>query len=417
MIETSLERDRAVLQRQIGMVTGVIAAVVTVANSVDRVAYDGYTVSQLLTSWVILALVLTAAVQLWTIVGRPSIARPVQAGVFLVTGLLSLVQVDVGNLNSALFAGIGYILLLEFGYLARNALLKTTVYLTIYALSSLAVMVWVNRDAAPTIVAIVLGNVCVILIGVSLVRFRFRRHRRREQELEQVVQARTQSLQRRMEESERLRGDLQESLEEKNLLLNELHHRTKNNLQLVSSVLNMETRRLSDPAAVAVLTDGMHRVRALALAHEHLYGSDDLKHVDLETYTRSLLADIWESVAGPNMQLGVNFRESMPVDLDFAISFGLVLNELVANSAKHAGAGREETRVLVEVRREAGELQVTIRDNGPGMPQPVDLVNPKSTGLKLVVGLVGQLDGSVTVSNDEGTRWELHFHMGDRANG
>jgi two-component sensor histidine kinase len=206
---------------------------------------------------------------------------------------------------------------------------------------------------------------------------------------------------------------LQASLREKEVLLKEVHHRVKNNLQVISSLVNLQADALDDPAARAVLREVTLRVRSIALVHEKLYQSADLARVDFSEYAKSLLSYLWRAYAveGAAITLSLDLAPIfLPVNL--AVPCGLILNELAGNALKHAFTGRSGGDVAVSLRAVgSGDLQLAVRDNGTGVPPGLDWRQTSSLGLRLVQMLAGQLGGAVELRSTGGTEFVLTFPL------
>ena len=217
------------------------------------------------------------------------------------------------------------------------------------------------------------------------------------EELERRVAARTAALQR--------------SLAEKEVLLREVHHRVKNNLQVISSLFNLQSRDLTDPATLAVFRESQHRIRAMAMIHEHLYRSTDLASVDLAQYVRSLGGALEAAYRSRPDQVKLVFAlESVTLAIDQAVPCGLVLNELIANAFEHGFPGDREGSVTLHLRRERGDVVLVVADDGVGLPPGADVRAQPSLGLRLVTTLVEhQLGGEVTVESGPGARFAVRF--------
>ncbi len=222
--------------------------------------------------------------------------------------------------------------------------------------------------------------------------------------LEQRVAERTAAL---AESEQHLRA----SLAEKEVLLKEIHHRVKNNMQVISSLVDLQADRLEDGAMRSVLQDVTHRVRSMALVHEKLYQSADMARVEFAEYAQSLLNYLWR--AHGSVASGVRLALDMePVSLSVnaAVPSGLILNELVSNALKHAFRGRTGGEVAVSLRGGAdGGVCLRVRDNGTGLPPDLDWRQADSLGLRLVQILAGQLRATVEVSGGEGTEFAVTF--------
>jgi len=212
----------------------------------------------------------------------------------------------------------------------------------------------------------------------------------------------------------RRKAELKQSLHEKEILLKEIHHRVKNNLQIISSLLMMQSRTIEDPVQQQAFSESVQRVRSIAMIHELLYGMDSLVTVDLGTYTQNLAAALRLTLA-PLARIEVHV-EPVEVRVELAMPVGLILNELMTNAFKYGVVsaspnpqlgGRTEADVVVELSRTEDELRIIVADNGPGMPDDFDLAQAQSLGLTLIHALVRQVRGKLEVSNKDGARFEL----------
>ncbi len=206
-------------------------------------------------------------------------------------------------------------------------------------------------------------------------------------------------------------GKIRASLREKEVLLKEIHHRVKNNLQIVSSLLYLQAARTEHPGAVSALTESRARVRSMALIHEKLYQSPNLASVDMGEYTRSLVSDLQHSHRTENnsIRLTVDIGE-ITLGITEAIPCGLIINELVSNAVKHAFPKGREGEIRIRLVRESTKhIVLTVSDNGVGFPESVDFRNSPSLGLTLVNSLVQQLDGSIELDRRDGTAFTITF--------
>jgi two-component sensor histidine kinase len=199
------------------------------------------------------------------------------------------------------------------------------------------------------------------------------------------------------------------SLHEKEVLLKEIHHRVKNNLQVISSLVSLQAGGSRDETIRQVLNEVSYRVRSMALVHEKLYQSSDLAHIDFADYLRSLLSFIWRAhgsgASGVRLKLEL---EPVALPVDTAVPCGLIVNELAGNALKHAFTGRKQGEVTVSLRKRAeGGIRLGVADNGNGLPAGLDWREAKSLGLKLVQMLAGQLDAAVEVESRQGTCFEI----------
>lgn len=204
---------------------------------------------------------------------------------------------------------------------------------------------------------------------------------------------------------------LRTSLHEKEVLLQEIHHRVKNNLQIITSLINMQVRRLKDDSARETLEQCQHRVQAIALVHEKLYQSKTLASVSLPDYIRSLAGDILRSAGVPmtSVSLDITIADiALPIDL--AIPCGLILNELVTNALKHAFPGGQQGCIQIRCERiDPNRLQLVVADDGVGLPAHFDIRRCQSMGLQLVSTLAQQLNAQLEVKVGGGASFQLSF--------
>lgn len=204
---------------------------------------------------------------------------------------------------------------------------------------------------------------------------------------------------------------LKTALAEKEVLLKEIHHRVKNNMQVISSLVALQAKHSPDVSIRAVLREITHRVRSMSIVHEKLYQSADLARVDLSQYVRTLLKYLWRAyeTESARIQLILDL-EPVALAVDAAVPFGLILNELVTNALKHAFRDGGQGEVSVSLRSNIhGRVRLSVRDNGEGMPEGYDWREAQSLGLRLVQMLARQLRASIEVSRCAGTGFTVTF--------
>ena len=239
-----------------------------------------------------------------------------------------------------------------------------------------------------------------------------------------------------LELAERKRAEtlVQASLKEKEVLLKEIHHRVKNNLQIISSLLYLQSKKIKDERTLEMFQESQNRVKSMALIHEKLYQSPDLARVDFAEYVRNLTSYL-HRLYNPNIgviKLKINVEDIL-LDIDMALPCGLIINELVSNALKYAfpagelddPPGGPEDEIRIELRVDSDNdlpttpgdskepashnLTLIVADNGVGLPQNLDFHNVESLGLQLVNSLVNQLDGAIELHRNGGTQFELKF--------
>ncbi|MCC7237231.1 MAG: PAS domain S-box protein [Bryobacterales bacterium] len=211
---------------------------------------------------------------------------------------------------------------------------------------------------------------------------------------------------------------IEQSLREKEALLQEIHHRVKNNLQVVSSLLGLQSRQVADEEIRRAFRESQNRVHSMALIHERLYQSEDLSKIDCQEYADQLVGHLFRSygVSLSRVKLEMDFGgERMPMAL--AVPIGLILNELLSNCLKHAFPLGRNGEISVRLdRQQDGKLCLRVSDNGVGLPKNVNLWNARSLGLRLVRILSEQMGAELNIRSEGGTCMELVF-QGQSATG
>jgi len=202
------------------------------------------------------------------------------------------------------------------------------------------------------------------------------------------------------------------SLKEKEVMLKEIHHRVKNNLQIIASLLNLQTGYVKDEKYKKMFLESQNRVRSMALVHEKLYKSKDLSGIDFSEYINGLMSDLYSAygITQNEVALAVDvLKDKIPIDI--AIPCGLIINELATNSFKYAFKDKKgKGRISITFKRDdSGLYTLEVGDNGPGIGRDVDLKTAPTLGLQLVDALVGQLDASIRISNEGGARVIIEF--------
>ncbi|HYX16920.1 MAG TPA: PAS domain S-box protein [Nostoc sp.] len=201
------------------------------------------------------------------------------------------------------------------------------------------------------------------------------------------------------------------SLKEKEVLLKEIHHRVKNNLGIVSSLLQMQCRRTQDPLVTAILRDSQNRIASIALVHEKLYRSEDLADIDFAQYIPDLTTHLFDSynVSSSQIQLKIQV-DNASLDIETAIPCGLIINEVVSNALKYAFVGNRRGEIEVKFYQESeSNLTLIVRDNGVGLPKNFDSKKAKTLGITLIQGLVKQLRGKLEIGSHQGTQFKITF--------
>jgi PAS domain S-box-containing protein len=211
---------------------------------------------------------------------------------------------------------------------------------------------------------------------------------------------------------------LRDSLEEKEVLLKEVHHRVKNNLQIISSLLALQARETTDPANRRMFEESQGRIRSMALIHEQLYQSGELARINFAEYARRLCEHLVDSTAEVQQRVRLNLAvEPIPLPLNCAIPCGMILNELISNALKHAFPGDRGGEIQVQFTFNDGRNCLTVRDNGVGLDPAAAKAKSGSLGLKVVDALVKQLGGRLTIENHAGAAFTIEFATEAPTNG
>ncbi len=204
---------------------------------------------------------------------------------------------------------------------------------------------------------------------------------------------------------------LQDSLKEKEILLKEIHHRVKNNLQILASLLNLQKRSIEDPKVAQLFEDSKNRVYSMAMIHESLYQSKQLNQVNLAKYLQDLVGVLAQSydIQSKQIRFLVDI-DAIDVNIETAMPCGLIVNELVTNAIKHAFPNLDQGQVSIECRSiPNGQILLTVRDNGVGIPVHVDPNEASSLGLRIAKNLARQLKGTIELDTSNGTCFSLKF--------
>jgi len=228
------------------------------------------------------------------------------------------------------------------------------------------------------------------------------------QELENRILQRTEELEQEIMHRKTAEAAISASLNEKEILLREIHHRVKNNLQIITSLIRLQKQQITDPTTQDVLHDSENRIRSMALIHEKLYRSKDLTSIDFTDYIRTLSSGLINSYAADphRIRLVIDIKD-LSLDINTAIPMGLIMNELVANALKHAFPDDRRGEVTITGRNTPAGIFLSVQDNGVGLPEGMDWRNTSTLGLHLVITLIKQVKGSVELNSTGGTAFEM----------
>ena len=215
-------------------------------------------------------------------------------------------------------------------------------------------------------------------------------------------------------ERNRAEQQIKQSLKEKEALLREIHHRVKNNMAVVSSLLSLEAGKIKDATVRALFDESQRRVRSMALVHEKLYMTKDLSSINFQDYIKSIVSEIISLYRINTSAITTEINiEGVELDLESAVPCGLIINELLTNVFKHAFPDDRSGILSVHFSKSDGTYTLAIKDNGVGLPEGFDYNGESTLGLRLVKVLAGQLGGTLQIKSDKGTEAVVTFKIPD----
>ncbi len=235
--------------------------------------------------------------------------------------------------------------------------------------------------------------------------------RKAHDQLEVRVEDRTRALSEEIIERKEAQDNVKASLKEKEVLLREIHHRVKNNLQVISSMLSLQAGTETDDRSLKALEESQRRVKVMARIHENLHQSDDLTSVDARDYLNIVVEDTIASGGHDAQRMSSRLDvDDIVIDVDQAIACGQIVSELLSNSLKHTFPNGQSGNIEVSLhRRDGGRMELTVADDGKGLPENFDLRRVETLGIRLVHALTMQLSGVVDVDGSAGTRVQITF--------
>jgi two-component sensor histidine kinase/ligand-binding sensor domain-containing protein len=267
----------------------------------------------------------------------------------------------------------------------------------------------------------------LIITTLVIIHDRTRKIKKHNKILENRVADRTKDLDIKINElnqeiveRKKVEEKVQASLNEKEVLLKEIHHRVKNNLQIISSLLYLQSKSITDKATLGLFVDSQNRIKSMALIHEKLYQSKDFARVNFNEYAKGLVDHLKKSYGKKDNSINcyVNIDKEINLNLDTAICCGLIINELMTNIYKYAfpadwvseKSGEEELKIEINSTKSEGKFyNLSVIDNGIGIAENLDVSNSTSLGLKIVKSMVDQLEGSIEISRNGGTHFIIKF--------
>jgi len=205
-------------------------------------------------------------------------------------------------------------------------------------------------------------------------------------------------------------SELLAALQEKELLLREIHHRVKNNLQIISSLLNLQIPYIKDNESIEFFKESQNRVKSISMVHEKLYQSKNIDKIEFGEYISNIVTNLFQTYDVNQDIIEYNScLDNIKLNIETSIPCGLIITELVTNSIKHAFLDGKKGKIWVKLQSEGEKYNLIIKDNGIGFPEDLDFRNTESLGLQLVALLVDQVDGSVELNRGNGTEFEIEF--------
>jgi len=208
----------------------------------------------------------------------------------------------------------------------------------------------------------------------------------------------------------RYEDKISEALGEKEMLLKEIHHRVKNNLMIISSLLDLQSSYINDTESQGIFKESQNRAKSMAMIHERLYQSTDLKNIGFNEYITTLANDLYRTyVKDPGSVDLILEIEDVKLDINVAIPLGLILNELITNSMKYAFPEGKKGKITIVFHKKEDEFLLKVSDNGVGFPEDLDYKNTDSLGMQIVNNLTRQIDGELELDRTEGTTFKITF--------
>jgi two-component sensor histidine kinase len=204
--------------------------------------------------------------------------------------------------------------------------------------------------------------------------------------------------------------ELTELNQQKEMLLKEIHHRVKNNLMIISSLLNLQSRYIKDKESQEIFKESQNRAQSMALIHQRLYQSTDLKNIDFKEYITTLANDLYRTYVDDTSRVSLTLNiDECRIDINTAIPLGLILNELITNSMKHAFPGNEKGTINIDFKKNDDKYILIVSDDGVGFPEDLDYQKTDSLGLQLVNNLTDQISGELELDTTRGTTFKITF--------
>ena len=403
----------AFLQRQVAISVGVTSILLAAVSFVRLIAFFGDTLLQALLDPNVILVVIVGMVFLLTTLKTGKAGRIVQVATCYLVACGTAVDISGGDLTSTVYLIAAMMLATEYGILTDRP----------HAIIGSSIVVYIGIFFGATYIRIgaILASVHLLIIAgavafvfVAIIRTRLEQVKNRENELETKVAQRTEGLRREVKRRAELEDSLRETAirsqrlaSERALLLHELHHRTKNDLQLIASMIRLHGEDDKNSTKQDLLVAAEDRIMAIALVHEYLYSSEELSAIGLANYLDGLIAHMRSAHSGAQIAIEQEINTDLSVGIEPAIHLGLAINELVQNSRKHAFPNGRKGTVIIAVKEIDENLQLVLSDDGIGMGDTSKALQSGSVGIEIVKGLAAQLEGEISVQSDGRTTWTL----------
>ena len=234
----------------------------------------------------------------------------------------------------------------------------------------------------------------------------------KEQTRAKVAEETNRLLKKEIDQRKQFEEKVKRSLQEKEVLIKEVHHRVKNNLQVISSILNLQSTYVTDEKTLDILKESQNRIKSMSFIHESLYRNKDFSNINFKEYVRNLTSNLLVSYSGLSKKITLKQKvDDVFLNLDTAIPLGLIINELMSNALKYAYLKKEKGKLEINVEAtEKNKLKMIVSDNGIGIPDKINFRKTESLGLQLVNILVEQLRGTIKLDNTNGAKFTIVFN-------
>ncbi len=255
-----------------------------------------------------------------------------------------------------------------------------------------------------------LGVIFILLFFTGFGVERLWRYKTDQQRLQKKVDRRTKELRNEVRQHQKTEQQLEESLAEKTILLKEIHHRVKNNLAVINALFQLQVHKTDNPEALNLLTDSQHRIKSIAMIHEHLYQTELFSSIKMNEYIHNLTENIGDTFADSGRDITMDL-DLKPIELSInqAIPCGLILNELITNAYKHAFDNRDQGVISILLSINGDLVTLEVSDNGTGPGKMTNILESETTGMTLVKTLASQLNGNLNTSQNDGMTFTLTF--------